>query len=268
MAPNPGSFTFDGTRTYLVGRDPVAVVDPGPADPDHVSALAAALEGAERATILTTHDHPDHASGAEDLARRTGARRARLDGASPARPADARSSEPADASDDGRPPASETRARLQVRDGAAFDTSAGTLVAVFTPGHARRHYCYHLPDHGVAFTGDLILGEGDTTWIGEYPGGVADYLTSLERLESLGARVLCPGHGDPLLDAAGAVSRFRRHRLERIAQVRQALADGVPPDARKVVRRVYGPLPHGLFEMAAAGVEGMLEHLSTTEPSE
>ena len=226
LAPNPGPFTLDGTRTYLVGVDPVAVIDPGPADPDHLSALAASLEGVGQVTILPTHDHPDHASGAEELARRTGAALAR------------------------------------VRDGVVFHTSAGPLVAVFTPGHAKRHYCYHLPDHGVAFTGDLILGQGDTTWIGEYSGGVADYLASLDRLESLGTRVLYPGHGDPLTDPADAVSRFRRHRLERIAQVRQALTDGVPPDARAVVRHVYGPLPSGVFEMAVAGVEGMLEHLS------
>lgn len=222
-----------------MGVDPVAVIDPGPADPAHLSAIADALAGAERATILLTHDHPDHAAGAEELARCAGARAARLDD---------------------RPVAGDG---LDAGDGAAIDTSAGPLVAVFTPGHARRHYCYYLPEHGAAFTGDLVLGRGDTTWIGEYPGGVADYLASLDRLESLGARVLYPGHGDPLSDPVDAVSRFRRHRLERIAQVRQALADGVPHDARQVVRHVYGPLPSGVFEMAVAGVEGMLEHLST-----
>ena len=252
LAPNPGTFTLDGTRTYLVGVDPVAVIDPGPADPGHLSALAAALEGVGQATVLPTHDHPDHASGAEELARRTGAALARLD----------------DSKSGGASSAAGCPDRPGVRDGVAFDTSAGPLVAVFTPGHAKRHYCYHLPEHSAAFTGDLILGQGDTTWIGEYSGGVADYLASLDRLESLGTRVLYPGHGDPLTDPAGAVSRFRRHRLERIAQVRQALADGVPPDARAVVRHVYGPLPSGVFEMAVAGVEGMLEHLSAAEAPE
>ena len=239
MAPNPGPFTFDGTWSYVVGRDVVAVIDPGPADPDHTAVLAAAVEGARQATILLTHAHEDHSAGAEELARRTGAE---LAGPGTAR---------------------------QVRDGDVFATSAGPLVAVSTPGHARRHHCYHLPRHGVVFTGDLVLGQGDTTWIGEYPGGVAEYLISLDRLESLRARRLYPGHGDPMADPAEAVSRFRRHRLSRIAQVRQALADGVPRHAREIARHVYGvALPPWVFEMAATGVEGMLEHLSAAEPPE
>ncbi len=44
VAPNPGPFTFTGTCSYIVGRGRVAVIDPGPARPDHVEALLAALQ--------------------------------------------------------------------------------------------------------------------------------------------------------------------------------------------------------------------------------
>ncbi len=248
LAPNPGPFTFDGTRSYVVGRDPVAVIDPGPADPGHLATLAEAVQGARRVTILLTHAHDDHSAGAAELAQRISAEVA---GPGPA---------PGTGDDLGGP--------RPIDDGEAFDTSAGPLVAVFTPGHARHHHCYHLPRHDAVFTGDLILGHGDTTWIGEYAGGVADYLASLDRLDSLGARVLYPGHGKPLADPAEAVSRFRRHRLERIAQVRLALADGVAQDAGAIVRHIYGALPPWVFEMAVAGVEGMLEYLSATQTVE
>jgi glyoxylase-like metal-dependent hydrolase (beta-lactamase superfamily II) len=62
-AANPSPLTLDGTNTYVVGR---WVVDPGPADPDHVEAVrAAATEGIEG--VILTHSHSDHAGGAELL---------------------------------------------------------------------------------------------------------------------------------------------------------------------------------------------------------
>ncbi len=64
VAPNPGPMTLEGTNTYLVGRDPVIVVDPGPEDPGHIELVRAAAE--ERGGIgdvLLTHSHEDHIGG-------------------------------------------------------------------------------------------------------------------------------------------------------------------------------------------------------------
>jgi len=72
-AKNKGPFTLDGTRTFLVGKDEVALVDPGPDVEDHVRALFHALEGARKVSILLTHGHSDHAGGAAALARELGA---------------------------------------------------------------------------------------------------------------------------------------------------------------------------------------------------
>lgn len=234
LAPNPGPFTFDGTCSYVIGgaSGSAAVIDPGPSDDAHLSALAEAVANADTVLILVTHAHADHAAGAPALARRTGAQLADLDA---------------------------------VHDGEVFPTSAGRLLAVSTPGHARRHFCFHLPDQQAVFTGDMVLGRGDTTWVGEYRGGVLDYLASLDRLEALGAGVFYPGHGDPVRDPKEAVGRFRRHRLDRIEQVRQALASGVPRDPRSVASHVYGPLPPDVFDMAAKGVEGILDYLCAAE---
>jgi glyoxylase-like metal-dependent hydrolase (beta-lactamase superfamily II) len=64
LAPNPGPMTLEGTNTYVVGRDPAVVIDPGPADEGHIEAVRAAAE--ERGGIghvLVTHSHEDHIGG-------------------------------------------------------------------------------------------------------------------------------------------------------------------------------------------------------------
>ncbi len=59
-AANPSPLTLDGTNTYVVGR---WVVDPGPADQDHVAAVRAAAAGGVEGVVLT-HGHADHADAA------------------------------------------------------------------------------------------------------------------------------------------------------------------------------------------------------------
>jgi len=62
-AANPSALTLDGTNTYVVGR---WVVDPGPADDEHLDAVrSVAREGIEG--VVLTHGHADHAEGADQL---------------------------------------------------------------------------------------------------------------------------------------------------------------------------------------------------------
>src|SRR5580692_7290519 len=74
VAPNASPFTFNGTCTYIVGEGAVAIVDPGPDDDSHLSALLSAIEGEQLETILVTHTHRDHSVGANKLRAATGAR--------------------------------------------------------------------------------------------------------------------------------------------------------------------------------------------------
>ncbi|HYH58743.1 MAG TPA: MBL fold metallo-hydrolase [Thermoleophilaceae bacterium] len=63
VAPNPSPLTLEGTNTWIVDG---WVVDPGPAQPGHLAAVAAAAGSAEG--IVLTHSHLDHTEGAEQLA--------------------------------------------------------------------------------------------------------------------------------------------------------------------------------------------------------
>lgn len=255
QADNPGPFTLEGTRTYVVGHARVAVLDPGPADPAHEAAVAAAVKDAGQVTLVLTHGHRDHVGAVEGLLQRL-----------------------PDAVVVG---AGHPRARL-LEDGQVVSTDAGELVALHTPGHTRDHLCVHWPDARALFSGDVVLGRGDTTWVAEYPGCVADYLASLDRLAGLELDVIHPAHGPDLSDPAGALGRYREHRLARVTQVREALrevvgpaavADGPgaagvsAPRAREVVEavmdRVYGnTVPAGLRGAARESVVALLEYVT------
>ncbi len=251
QAGNAGPFTLEGTRTFLVGERDVAVVDPGPADPSHVEAVADAVRGAERVTLLLTHGHADHAGAVPVLARRLGAPVAGAWGSAPAEPGEhAHPAAPAD---------------LDVRtlaDGDAVPTDAGELVAVATPGHTPDHLAFHWPARNALFAGDLLLGRGDTTWVAGYPGCVADYLASLERLRGLDLEVIHPAHGPDLDDPAAALDRFEAHRRERIRQVREALSAEPGASDARLLDRVYGPdLPPGVRGAALLSLSALVEHV-------
>ena len=73
VANNPGPFTFKGTNTYLVGRDTLAVIDPGPDEPAHFDALKRAIAGRPVSHIFVTHTHRDHVDLLPRLQELTGA---------------------------------------------------------------------------------------------------------------------------------------------------------------------------------------------------
>jgi glyoxylase-like metal-dependent hydrolase (beta-lactamase superfamily II) len=192
-AANPGPFTLTGTNSWIVGRDPAWLVDPGPALDEHVDALVAELERrGGLAGIALTHDHADH-SGAVPAVRRRfphaslGAARGEVD------------------------------ARLT--EGAAF----GPLTAVATPGHAPDHLAFVVGE--VALTGDAVLGEG-SVFIFPDRGALAGYLDALERLRGRDLAALGPGHGPPVHDVDAKLEQYIAHRLDRERRLLAALEEG------------------------------------------
>jgi glyoxylase-like metal-dependent hydrolase (beta-lactamase superfamily II) len=191
-AENPSRYTLDGTNTWVLGRDPAWVVDPGPALDAHLDAVAAEVGRRGGAGgIAITHDHADHVEGVPGLLERLGG----VPVAAARHPA----------------------ADVVLRDGDAF----GPLRAVATPGHAEDHLAFVAG--GAAFTGDAVLGEGSvfvTSRLGEY-------LAALERLRGLGLALLCPGHGPPVWDPDAKLGEYLAHRDDRERRLLAALEDGL-----------------------------------------
>lgn len=221
-APNPGPFTLNGTRTYLLGDS--TVIDPGPAIDSHVEAICAAMP--DLRTILITHRHPDHAPAAVPLKRATGARilapRGVLD----------------DALVDQWLAGGET---LAIED--------ESLEVIATPGHTNEHVCF-LTSAGDLFTGDTILGEG-TTAIFLPDGSMRDYIASLRILLAHEPKRIFPGHGPTRDDARALIEQYIAHRLDREQQVLDSIASGSAsvPAMRERIYPDLDPRLHGAAEV-------------------
>jgi glyoxylase-like metal-dependent hydrolase (beta-lactamase superfamily II) len=192
-AENPGPFTLSGTNTWIIGRGPAWLIDPGPALEAHVSALMAELDRrGGLGGIALTHDHQDHSEAVPAI-------RARFTGA----------------------PVAAARGPVDavLSAGARF----GPLEAVATPGHSQDHMTFVLD--GIAFTGDTVLGEG-SVFVAPDPGALADYLDGLQRLLARQLAFICPGHGPLVRDPQAKLEQYLAHRADRETRLLAAIASG------------------------------------------
>lgn len=77
----------------------------------------------------------------------------------------------------------------------------------------------------MALTGDAVLGAGSSLII-PYPGALAAYLESLERLRRRGFQILAPGHGPPVFDVEAKLDEYIAHRRDRERRLLEALGRG------------------------------------------
>jgi glyoxylase-like metal-dependent hydrolase (beta-lactamase superfamily II) len=251
IADNPGPFTFTGTGTYIVGRPEagaeVAVIDPGPLDPSHLAALAAAVEGRRVSHILVTHTHRDHAPLARPFAQATGARIWAAQ--PPLRQTHASSALDEDEDADFAPD-------IALKGGERIDGDGWTIEALFTPGHASNHMAFALREENGLFCGDHVMG-WSTTVVAPPDGRMRDYLASLDDVIARDFDVLWPTHGAPVTEVRPFVEAYRAHRLEREAQIVRRLAAG---DRRvaEMVPVLYAAVDQRLWPAASLSV---LAHL-------
>jgi endoribonuclease LACTB2 len=237
------------TNCYVIGTGDIIVVDPGSPYADEQGRLARLLddliaEGRKVQGVVLTHHHEDHVGGALALARHLdvplfGHARTldRVDG-------------------DGV-------RREVLGDGASFDLAGPLpmqLRAVFTPGHARGHLCFHEARSGALICGDMV-STLSTIIIDPPEGDLGDYFASLERLKQLAPRTLYPAHGLPTQHALEKLDDYVTHRRARAEALAAALAPG-PRALTDLVAEVYADVPPVVHGLAARSAIASLEWLA------
>ena len=238
-APNPGVFTGGGTNTYLVGREDLTLIDPGPNIKEHIDEIIRVSENKIK-RILVTHTHTDHSPAALPISKV-------LDVPMYGRLIDGESSW----EDETFIP------DVILNDADIIKTDEYTLEVIHTPGHASNHLCFLIKELNCLITGDHIM-DGSTVVIGPPDGNMADYLESLNKLFKYKIDCLAPGHGNFMYEPKKVIESIIRHRLSREAKVLRRLEDVGDIDLESLTAIVYDDVPEQLHPIAKFSLEAHL----------
>lgn len=122
---------------------------------------------------------------------------------------------------------------------------------IWAPGHAEGLMVLWAPDEKLLLADDLVLATISPN-VSLFPHSVHNplrqFLASLDRIRDLPARLVLPGHREPIGDLrrrAGELAEHHAQRLERAAGIVRRLLDRqkAPPTAWEVNLELFGPQP-------------------------
>jgi glyoxylase-like metal-dependent hydrolase (beta-lactamase superfamily II) len=273
----PTPFLVGRVNCYLIEDEPLTLIDTGPNSGKSLDELERALAGHGRRIedlelIVVTHQHMDHLGLLEILARRSGARVAALAELGPYLAEFSRSA----AADDefaqaimrrhGVPEdlrtvlgslaaafrafGSSGQVTVALRDGEELALRDRTLRVFHRPGHSPSDTILWDAERGILIAGDHLLAHISSNPLVSRPLTAASgqtprpqalltYIDSMRATRELPARLVLPGHGDPILDHAELIDeRLRMHR-RRAARIYQILAER-PLSAYEIALRMWG----------------------------
>ena len=224
-ADNPGPYTLSGTNTWVVGRDPAWVIDPGPELAEHLDAVVAEVEARGGAGgIAVTHDHLDHVEGVLALRERLG-----------------------------RPPvaARALRRRRAARRGRAL-RPAGRRAPCPATRRTTSGSCSAAPASPATPCSGRAACSSPTT--------SRATSTRSSACAALPLEVICPGHGPPVWEPRAKLEEYIAHRRERERRLLAALDDGLREED-ELLDAVWDDAPAALRPAAAVTLGAHREKL-------
>ena len=238
-APNPGVFTGGGTNAYLIGKNDLTLVDPGPAIEEHIDNIIKIADGKIK-RILVTHTHKDHSPAALPISKILNV------------PMYGRLVDGDSLWED------ETFIPdIVMSDGDIIETSEYSIKAIHTPGHASNHLCFLIPEINCLLTGDHIM-DGSTVVIAPPDGDMTKYISSLEKLFNYKVDSFAPGHGNYMHEPEKTIQAIIRHRLTREGKVFRRLEETGSSDLDQLVKLVYDDVSEMLYPIAKFSLQAHL----------
>lgn len=204
MAPHVWRLPLRGVNAYAIETDQgIVLVDAGnPGDGPRILSMLHGVGLAPPRLILLTHADVDHAGGVRALLRICAPEVRTTEG------------ETSILAGGGHPRLFRRLGRLltgRIRCAAPVaigDRTAGLLV-VATPGHTAGHCSFLREADGVLFAGDAAVVRSGEVGIPArlFTDDLAQAEASLAHLADLGPRLLLPGHGAPLPEAASGLRK-------------------------------------------------------------
>ncbi len=242
-ANNGGIFTGKGTNTYLIGKEDITLIDPGPNIPEHIDKILSVGKNKIK-RILVTHTHTDHSPAALPISKKLNI------------PMFGRLVDRESQWED------ETFIPDNVLShGDEILTDEYSLETIHTPGHASNHLCFYIKEIKCLLTGDHIM-DGSTVVIAPPDGNMTEYINSLRLLEEYEINNFAPGHGNIMKEPTKTINSIIRHRLSRESKVFRCVEKKQNSNIDQLLLLVYDDVPEMLHPIAKMS---LLAHLIKLE---
>jgi glyoxylase-like metal-dependent hydrolase (beta-lactamase superfamily II) len=270
----PTPFAVGRVNCYLIEDEPLTLVDTGPNSGKSLDELEQQLSALGRSTedlelVILTHQHIDHTGLVEIIASRSGAEVAAIDVVVPfienfgddaeledrfAASLMLQHGIPEDVVTALRSVSRSFRAwgaRAQVtrplHDGEQLRLRDRVLEVQHRPGHSPSDTLFWDAERGILLCADHLIAHISSNPLisrpldgsEERPRALMTYIESLRRTRELPARILLPGHGDPIVDHRGLIDQrleLHRRRAEKIFD----LVAERPRTAYEIAQELWG----------------------------
>ena len=242
--------TYWGTNTYLLGHQAIAVIDPGPDDAAHLSAILAAVGTARVTHVIVTHNHLDHSPLARRLADATGAQVFAFGTHLAGRSTIMQRLAAEGLAGGGEGIDHDFAPDVLLEDDEVITGDEWSLRVIHTPGHIGNHISLAWGD--TIFTGDHVMGWASSL-VSPPDGDLTDFMTSCARLGAFASQIYYPAHGAPITDPHARLSWLVNHRKSREAQILAAL-QGQTLSVAALTRLIYTQVAPALLPAAERNV--------------